>query len=172
MQLNDLESALERVLENYQEPHTVRRGAIVAGETVPAVAELTCEQERTVFGIRMPANAKVQMGSTFARTFTLLFVQDVFDEACARRVISIIEAFEEPRRAVEQNHTFTFFDGIILTRSLQDAAATRIIRKFALRPNYTAGWGVVRIAVIDVVGRKMIFSKDAKELGKMTLARL
>lgn len=163
-----LEEGLRRLLEEFGASYEIRRNIRLGELEAPAMAELHMTEERGVLGFAVKGLAGV---SSEANEYLLFLLEESFTEKSARRAMAFSEAAEKELLNLHSQHGYTLFSVVVLTLAPQREALA-LLRRYKRRSTYLHGWGMARLAVLDVAARKAHWSRDGKDLGRLALQRL
>lgn len=163
-----LEDALQKLLIYYGEHYEIRHDFTVGGQEVRTLAEFHMSEEKSLFGFKASG---LKLRSTEANEYVLFLLEDSVASESVERYFQLLEAAEKELLKVHDEHGYSFFSLVTLTNSIDKAAAAKL-KKHKARRTYATGWGMLRIAVVEIGSLTAYVNKDGRELGQLVINQL
>lgn len=163
--MQNFESACTHFLalceQDLKAPFVCEHDTLVEGRQIPLYAHFTLDTERMVFGI-MPTGNR-----THSHEYCMFFPVERLDEMMVDMFLAyackVRDSYVQPDRA----HEFSLVSLVFVTRGAPDRAVAKRIKKLVEDVQYREpqrGWSSVRVALVDLEGRKMIFNRAGTAL--------
>ncbi len=154
--MQDFQNAFARFLalceHDLSAPFVCTRDALVEGRWTPLYAQFTLETERKVFGIMSTGNF------THSHEHCLFLPAEQLDEAALDELLGYIRTVRDSRVLPDSAHEFSLVSLVLVCGGAPDRAVVKRIKKLDEDVQYRApqgGWSSVRVALVDLEGRKM-----------------
>lgn len=163
--MQDFESACARFLtlceQDLKAPFVCERDALIEGRWTPLYAQFTLDTERKVFGIMPTGN------STHCHEYCVFLPVERPNEAVLDELLSYIRKVRDSRVKPDRTHEFSLVSLVLVTGGAPERAVTKPIKKLVEDVQYRdpqRGWSSVRVALVDLEGRKMVFNRAGTAL--------
>ena len=163
-----LEDALQKLLVYYGAHYEIRHNFAVGEHVVPVLAEFHLTEEKTLFGFK---SSGLKMRSTEANEYVLFLLEDRVVSDSMEGLFQLIKAAETELLKIHDDHAYSFFSLVVLAHSVDKEAVAKL-KKYKARKTYATGWGMIRMALVDVGSLTAYANRDGKELGRLVVTEL
>nr|WP_297171978.1 hypothetical protein [uncultured Agathobaculum sp.] len=150
----------DRLLASQDKAFITSLNARVAGRAVAALSSFGLDSERKLLGV-VPLG-----GKSHAHEYRLLFAVPVLSEPLLQDWWQYTEAAEHELVQPDENHEFSILSIIIASETI-DPGVPKKLRRLAGGRDFTnvgRGWSTIRLAAVDLAGRRIYTNRMGSSL--------